>query len=70
MIRVQELTKRYGATVALHELTLAVPPGSIFGLLGPNGSGKSTLLKLLMGFAFPDSGRIDRSGLTPARSGT
>ena len=41
---------------ALHDLTLDVPRGSVFGCLGPNGSGKSTTLKLLLGLIFPDAG--------------
>ncbi len=69
MIRVSKLCKRYGSTLALNDLTLAVPDGGIFGLLGPNASGKSTLLKLLMGFTFPDSGQIDLGNLAPSRIG-
>lgn len=42
--------------LALHDLTLEVPRGSVFGCLGPNGSGKSTTLKLLLGLIFPDAG--------------
>jgi ABC-2 type transport system ATP-binding protein len=63
------LTKRYGRTLALDDLTLDVPRGAVFGLLGPNGSGKSTFIKLLMGFIFPDSGEIVRGDLLPARIG-
>jgi ABC-2 type transport system ATP-binding protein len=69
MIQVSELTKHYGSTVALDRLSLEVPSGSVFGLLGPNGAGKTTLLRLVMGFAFPDSGRIDREALPPAGIG-
>ena len=47
------LTKRYGSVVALDQLTLDAPTGSIFGLLGPNGAGKSTLIRLLTGQAAP-----------------
>ena len=69
MIRVAELTKRYRSTLALDHLTLEVPAGSVFGILGPNGAGKTTLLRLLMGFVFPDSGRIERGDLSPADLG-
>ena len=62
MIRFSDVTKRYGATLALDRLTMTVPQGAIFGLLGTNGAGKSTLINLLMGFLFPDSGDIDRGG--------
>ncbi len=63
MVSVSEITKRYGATVALDDLTFTVPEGAVFGLLGPNASGKSTLIKLMMGYIFPDRGRIDLGAL-------
>jgi ABC-2 type transport system ATP-binding protein len=69
MIRAQELSKRYGSTLALDDLSLEVPAGSVFGLLGPNGAGKTTFLRLAMGFVFPDAGGIDRKGLLPASIG-
>ncbi len=69
MIRVTNLTKRYGAILALDALNLSVSEGSIFGLVGPNGSGKSTLFKLLMGFTFPDTGVVDLGPLTPQQIG-
>jgi ABC-2 type transport system ATP-binding protein len=65
MIRVIELTKRYGETLALDRLSLEVPAGAVFGLLGPNGAGKTTFLRLLMGFVIPDGGQIDRGTLSP-----
>lgn len=69
MIAATHLTKRYGDTVALDDLSLAIPTGSVFGLLGPNGSGKTTFIKLLMGFIFPDGGHLDRGDLAPHRIG-
>jgi len=51
-----ELTKRYGAVLALDRLTLDVARGAVFGLLGPNGAGKSTLIRLLTGQAAPTAG--------------
>jgi len=69
MIRVDQLSKRYGSTVAVDHLSLNVPVGSVLGLLGPNGAGKSTFLKLVMGYLFPDGGRIDRGGLSPRQIG-
>jgi ABC-2 type transport system ATP-binding protein len=50
------LTKRYGSIVALQDLNLEVPAGSIFGLLGPNGAGKTTTLRLLTGLGRPSGG--------------
>jgi len=55
-IRTLDLSKRYGATVALTGLSLTVPRGLVYGFLGPNGSGKTTTVKLLLGQAAPTGG--------------
>lgn len=57
-IRIQNLTKRFGATVALRNLDLVIEPGELFFLLGPSGCGKTTLLRSLAGFYVPEEGRI------------
>lgn len=57
-IEADHLTKYYGLTVGLKDLSLAVGPGEIRGLLGQNGSGKSTLLKSLIGLIRPSSGVV------------
>lgn len=57
-IELENVTKRYGKTVALKDVSLSIDEGSIFGLLGTNGAGKSTLLKLLIQHIYPDKGRI------------
>ncbi len=57
------LTKRYGEIVALDDLTLSVPYGSIFGFLGRNGAGKTTTMRLLAGLAQPTAGRAQVAGL-------
>jgi ABC-2 type transport system ATP-binding protein len=62
MIDVQDLTKRYGAAVAVDRLSFAVRPGTVTGFLGPNGSGKSTTLRMIMGLDFPDSGQARIGG--------
>jgi ABC-2 type transport system ATP-binding protein len=69
VIQATELSKRYGATLALDRLTLAIPAGSAFGLLGPNGAGKSTFIKLLLGLIMSDGGQLAREGLTPQQIG-
>ena len=57
------LTKRYPGVVALSDLTLDVPSGSVYGFLGPNGAGKSTTLKILAGLARPTSGSASIAGI-------
>jgi ABC-2 type transport system ATP-binding protein len=69
MMQLTNITKRYGTTVALNQLTLTIPEHAVFGLLGANGAGKSTLIRLLMGFIFPEQGVIDHSTCPPPRIG-
>jgi iron(III) transport system ATP-binding protein len=57
-IRIEKLTKRFGAVTALHGLDLVVEPGELFFLLGPSGCGKTTLLRCMAGFYIPEEGRI------------
>jgi len=61
------LKKNYGKVVALDGVNLAVPEGTIFGLVGPNGAGKTTLIKALVGFLKPTSGSVKVLGLDPLR---
>ena len=55
-IEVGGLTKHYGATVAVSDLTFEVQPGLVTGFLGPNGSGKSTTLRMILGLDAPTEG--------------
>ncbi len=57
-IRIENLIKRFGDSVALHSLNLTIGPGEIFFLLGPSGCGKTTLLRSIAGFYPPDGGKI------------
>lgn len=66
-IEVIKLTRRFAEMLALNELTLCVPYGSIFGLLGPNGAGKSTLIKMLTTLLPPSSGTALVAGLDIVR---
>lgn len=61
------LTKRFGRTTALDEVSLTIEPGRIVGLLGPNGSGKTTLIKLANGLLTPDGGYIAVCGTAPGK---
>ncbi|RMB70268.1 ATP-binding cassette domain-containing protein [Rhodococcus sp. SBT000017] len=56
-IEVRGIRKNFGKTVALEDVSLAVPRGTVFALLGPNGSGKTTLVHVLSTLRLPDSGR-------------
>jgi ABC-2 type transport system ATP-binding protein len=62
MIVTQELTKRYGRTVAVDGLGFTVRPGVVTGFLGPNGSGKSTTMRMILGLDVPDSGSATVNG--------
>ncbi|MFD9359512.1 ABC transporter ATP-binding protein [Streptomyces sp. NPDC060031] len=62
MIEVNELTKRYGSTTAVKDLTFTVRPGQVTGFLGPNGAGKSTTLRMILGLHEPTSGRVTVGG--------
>lgn len=66
-IRVRGLHKRYGATVAVDDVSFEVREGEIFGLLGPNGSGKTTTVECLQGLRRADRGEIDVLGVDPRR---
>src|ERR1700754_3431800 len=56
-IEVDGLTKRYGGTLAVDELSFSVQPGRVTGFVGPNGAGKSTTMRLVLGLDAPDGGR-------------
>ena len=58
----EKLTKRFDDHVAVRDLSLTVPQGSILALLGPSGSGKTTTLRLIAGFEVPDSGHVAVDG--------
>jgi ABC-2 type transport system ATP-binding protein len=62
-IRTHKLSKRYGDTVALDSLDLAVDAGEVYGYLGPNGSGKTTTIRLLLGLHRPTAGRAELFGI-------
>lgn len=68
-IKIDEISKRFEATAALHPVSLSIPSGALVALLGPSGSGKTTLLRILGGLEYPSSGRVlfdgqDATGLS------
>jgi ABC-2 type transport system ATP-binding protein len=58
MIEVRGLTKRYGAKVAVDDLTFGIEPGKVTGFLGPNGAGKTTTMRCILGLDYPDKGTV------------
>src|SRR3954453_20679399 len=70
-IEARNITKRFGDYLALDDVSVAVPDGSLTALLGPSGSGKSTLLRVIAGLETPDSGTVligrEEVTNTPAR---
>ncbi len=64
MIRVENVTKKFGDALALDGLTMTVPKGSVYGLMGVNGAGKTTIIRHLAGFLIQDEGTITVEGET------
>jgi ABC-2 type transport system ATP-binding protein len=62
MIQARHLTKRYGPTVAVDDLSFDVVPGRVTGFLGPNGAGKSTTMRMILGLDAPDAGEVTVHG--------
>jgi ABC-2 type transport system ATP-binding protein len=61
-VHITGVTKRFDDTVAVRELSLVVPRGSVYGLLGPNGAGKTTTIRMILNIIVPDSGTISVLG--------
>jgi len=62
MIEANHLTKRYGKTVAVNQVSFTVKPGQVTGFLGPNGAGKSTTMRMILGLDAPTSGEVRVDG--------
>jgi ABC-2 type transport system ATP-binding protein len=62
MLQIDHLTKRYGSTLAIDDLSFDVKPGVVTGFLGPNGSGKSTTMRIILGLDHPSKGRAVVNG--------
>jgi ABC-2 type transport system ATP-binding protein len=57
-VEISSITKTFSTTIAVNDLSLTVPAGTVYGFIGPNGSGKSTTLRMIMRIIHPDSGMI------------
>jgi ABC-2 type transport system ATP-binding protein len=62
IVQLQHVRKVYDAKVAVEDLSLAIEPGTMFGLLGPNGSGKTSSIRMMIGITMPDSGTVSLFG--------
>ena len=62
IIELQNITKTFGSVVAVNDLNLKVPKGSIYGFIGPNGSGKTTTIRMIMKIFYADKGTILLNG--------
>jgi ABC-2 type transport system ATP-binding protein len=67
LISITNLSKQYGDFEAVHDLSLEVPAGEVFGFLGPNGAGKTTTIKVLSGLLPPTSGTVTVAGFDIVR---
>jgi sodium transport system ATP-binding protein len=65
MIRVRQVTKRFGEFPAVRDISFEAPDGAVTGLLGANGAGKTTTLRMIAGVLAPDGGEIEVSGVSP-----
>ena len=69
-IEVRGVSKAYGRSIALNDISLSVPWGKVLTVFGPNGSGKTTLIKVLATLSKPDSGTINIAGIDARRDGS
>src|SRR5258708_37431158 len=64
-VRVRRLTKRFGTTTAVDDVTLTIDVGLVYGLIGPNGAGKTTTFSMLAGYLQPSEGTVEVLGFPP-----
>src|SRR5215470_7098691 len=68
VIEIRRLTRQFGRTKALDDISLAIPRGGVFGLIGGNGAGKTTLIKHILGMLKAESGTVRVFGLDPVQN--
>ena len=69
MIEIRDLTKNFGSTLAVDNVSFQVEPGEVLGFLGPNGAGKTTTMRILTGFLHADAGTATVAGYDVAEQG-
>lgn len=69
LLEYEQVTRRFGRTPAIDDLSLRVEPGTVLGMVGRNGAGKTTALRLATGYLHPDTGRVRVVGLDPVTQG-
>src|ERR1044071_6512934 len=67
-VSISGVVKRYAGHVAVRDLSLQVPRGSVYGLLGPNGAGKTTTIRMILNIIAPDEGTIEVLGQRNSRT--
>src|SRR5580700_8411955 len=67
MIEARSLTKRYGSTAAVSDLSFTIRPGMVTGFLGPNGAGKTTTMRMILGLDYPTAGTVTIGGVPYAQ---
>jgi ABC-2 type transport system ATP-binding protein len=68
LVDIRRLTRQFGRTTALDDVSLAIPRGGVFGLIGANGAGKTTLIKHILGLLKAESGTVQVFGLDPVQN--
>src|SRR5262245_2328751 len=69
VVELKNVTKQYGNSIALSDVSLEVPAGNVFALLGENGAGKTTTIRLMLGLTEPTEGEVRVLGLDSGREG-
>lgn len=65
MISLSDITKQFGDKIVLNKVTFTAKEGEVIGFLGPNGAGKTTTMRMLLGYLFPTSGKVNVDGKNP-----
>ncbi len=68
-ISLERVTKRFGAKLAVNDVSFQVEQGQCYGLIGPNGAGKTTTFSMMCGYLFPSTGRLSVMGVDPSQPG-